>query len=239
MLFFHGEIFLRDGQLDDIDRGDTDLWTYQANQSDSWTQWFWFFAGVAPNTEYTDNWWNGTYDRVGACNLAISLADVAPFQTEEERNAKIAEARFMCAIYYFNAVEQFGGITILTEPETSANFALERTDPMTIYAEVIIPDLEYAVEWLEVGTDATTTIPTKKAALGFLAKACLQTYEYGSMEYLQKALNAAKELIDDYAGSDVHGSSNGNYKLNRNDEYFLCDVNRFGAREDNQETRLT
>ena len=38
---------------------------------------------------------------------------------------------------------------------------------------------------------------------------------------------------------DGHGSSNGNYKLNRNDEYFLCNVNKFGAREDNQETRLT
>lgn len=42
-----------------------------------------------------------------------------------------------------------------------------------------------------------------------------------------------------YAGTDGHGSSNGNYKLNRNDEYFLCDINKFGAREDNQETRLT
>ena len=31
-----------------------------------------------------------------------------------------------------------------------------------------------------------------------------------------------------YAGSDGHGSSNGNYKLNRNDEYFLCNVNKFG-----------
>ena len=145
-----------------------------------------------------------------------------------------------------------------------------------VIKEVIIPDLEYAVEWLAVGTHATTTVPTKKAALGFLAKACLQTYEYGSTEYLQKALDSAKELIADcesggakynaymyptyeevfkesnnwenkealwkhrwYAGSDGHGSSNGNYKLNRNDEYFLCNVNKFGAREDNQETRLT
>ena len=180
------------------------------------------------------------------------------------------------AIYYFNAVEQFGGVTMLTEPETTLNYAPERTDPLTIYKEVIIPDLEYAVEWLAVGTHATTTVPTKKAALGFLAKACLQTYEYGSTEYLQKALDSAKELIADcesggakynaymyptyeevfkesnnwenkealwkhrwYAGSDGHGSSNGNYKLNRNDEYFLCNVNKFGAREDNQETRLT
>ena len=95
------------------------------------------------------------------------MAGYAPYKTEAERNAKVAEARFLRAIYYFNAVEQFGGVTMLTEPETTLNYAPERTDPLTIYKEVIIPDLEYAVEWLAVGTHATTTVPTKKAALGF------------------------------------------------------------------------
>ncbi len=259
-----------------LTEGDSDLWTYQGNQSTSYTQWFWFFAGAAPNTTYTNNWWNGTYDGVGSCNEAIALASLAPYKTDAERNAKVAEARFLRAIYYFNAVEQFGGVTMLTAPQTGVNYAPERTEPITIYKDVIIPDLEYAAEWLNVGTDATTTVPTKKAALGFLAKACLQTYEYGSTEFLPLALETAKKLIDDcesggskynaymyatydevfkeennwnnkealwkhrwYAGEDGHGSSNGNYKLNRNDEYFLCNVNKFGAREDNQETRLT
>ena len=259
-----------------LTEGDTDLWTYKANQSASYTEWFWFFAGTSPNTTYTNNWWNGTYDGIGSCNEAIALGDKPPYTTEEERNAKIAEARFMRAVYYFNAVEQFGGVTMLTEPETSLNYSPVRTDPMTIYKEVILPDLRFASEWLSIGNHATTTTPTKKAALGFLAKACLQTYEYGSTEYLQEALDAALQLISDcesgggkyntymyptysevfeesnnwenkealwkhrwYAGTDGHGSSNGNYKLNRNDEYFLCDINKFGAREDNQETRLT
>ena len=259
-----------------LTEGDTDLWTYKANQSTSYTEWFWFFAGTSPNTTYTNNWWNGTYDGIGSCNEAIALGDKPPYATEEERNAKVAEARFMRAVYYFNAVEQFGGVTMLTEPETSLNYSPVRTDPMTIYKEVILPDLRFASEWLPIGNHATTTTPTKKAALGFLAKACLQTYEYGSTEYLQEALDAALQLISDcesgggkyntymyptysevfeesnnwenkealwkhrwYAGTDGHGSSNGNYKLNRNDEYFLCDINKFGAREDNQETRLT
>lgn len=259
-----------------LTEGDTDLWTYKANQSTSYTQWFWFFAGTSPNTTYTNNWWNGTYDGIGSCNEAIALADNPPYSTEAERNAKVAEAHFLRAIYYFNAVEQFGGVTMLTEPETTVNYSPVRTDPMTIYKEVIIPDLEFAAEWLPTGTYATTTTPTKKSALGFLAKACLQTYEYGSTEYLQEALDTALKLIADcesggtkyntymypaysdvfmesnnwenkealwkhrwYAGADGHGSSNGNYKLNRNDECFLCDINKFGAREDNQETRLT
>ena len=45
-----------------LTEGDTDLWTYKANESTSYTQWFWFFAGTSPNTTYTNNWWNGTYD---------------------------------------------------------------------------------------------------------------------------------------------------------------------------------
>jgi hypothetical protein len=259
-----------------LTEADTDLWTYQANQSTSYTQWFWFFAGGAPNTTYINNWWNGTYDGIGACNIAINNAQNAPFSTETERNAKVAEARFLRAVYYFNAVEQFGAVTVIDGTEESVSYSPERTDPMTIYRDIIIPDLEFAAEWLTVGTHATTTTPTKKAALGFLAKACLQTKEYGTTEYLQEALDTAKKLINDcegggsqynaymysdyadvfkeennyenkealwkhrwYAGADGHGSSNGIYKLNRNDEYFLCNINKFGAREDNQATRLT
>ena len=260
-----------------LTEGDNDLWTYQANKSTSYTQWFWFFAGAAPNTTYTNNWWNGTYDGIGACNTAIALADKAPYSTDEERNTVVAEAHFLRAVYYFNAVEQFGGVTAITESATDINFHPERTDPLTIYKEIIIPDLEFAFKWLPVGDDNTTTRPTKKAALGFLAKACLQTVEYDdTKEYAPKAMEYAKMLIQDaesggaqynaylypaydevfdennnqankealwkhrwYAGADGHGSSNGNYKLNRNNEYFYCKVTNFGARVDNQETRLT
>lgn len=281
--YFGMERFLygTDGFME-LTEGDTDLWTYQGNQNTSYTQYFWYFAGAAPNTTYTNGIWNSLYDGIGACNTAIELAPNVPFKTEEERNAKVAEARFMRAIYYFNAVEQFGGVTMLTQVPESMDFAPTRTNPLTIYKEVIIPDLEYAANWLGKGTDATTTQPTKKAALGMLAKACLQTKEYtteGSEDYntyLQKALDTAKLLIADcengggtygaymyptydevfkesnnqnnkealwkhrwYAGAEGHGSSNGNWKLNRNDEKFLCNVNKFGARQDNQETRIS
>lgn len=275
--YFGMERFLygTDGFME-LTEGDTDLWTYQGNQNTSYTQYFWFFAGAAPNTTYTNGIWNSLYDGIGSCNMAISLANKAPFKTEAEKNAKVAEARFLRAIYYFNAVEQFGGVTMITEPASSMNFAPTRTEPLTIYKDIIIPDLEFAVEWLDKGNDATTTQPTKKAALGMLAKVCLQTKEYTTDEYIPKALDAAKKLITDcesggstygaymyptyeevfaeknnkenkealwkhrwYAGSDGHGSSNGNFKLNRNNEKFLCNINKFGAREDNQTSRLT
>lgn len=259
-----------------LTEGGTDLWTYQTNKSTSWTQWFWYYGGASPNTSYTINWWNGTYDGIGSCNAAIALANKPPYKTEEERNAKVAEARFLRAVYYFNAVEQFGAITMITEPSSEINYQPKRTDPLTIYKEVIIPDLKFAFDWLPVGDDNVTTKPTKKAALGFLAKVCLQSIEYDpSKEYAKDALTYAEMLIKDaeaggstynahlypdyedvfkednnwtnkealwkhrwVATAEGHGSSNGNHKLNRNNEYFYCKVNNFGARVDNQETRL-
>lgn len=256
--------------------GNSDLWTNKANIKTDRTEWFWFYGGTSPNTEFTNNLWNGVYDGIGSCNIAIGLVANPPYKSEEERNAKLAEAKFMRAIYYFNAVEMFGAVTKITEPGQNINFMPEKTDPLTIYKEVIIPDLQFAAEWLPKGTHETTTRPTKKSTLGFLAKACLQTVEYDTREFLELALKTAKDLIIDsesggvkynafmypdyfdvfneennwnnkealwkhrwVSGTTGHGSSNGNYKLNRNDEYFLCDINRFGAREDNQETRIT
>lgn len=258
--------------------GDTDLWTYRANDDNAYQQYFWFYAGATPNKTYTTNLWNSTYDGIAACNTVLQNADRAKANfTEEELNNILAQARFMRAIYYFNAVEQFGGMTKLTEDNMlTVNYSPTRTEPLELYKDIIIPDLEFAAEHLAKGTDDLCTTPTKKAALGFLAKACLQTKEYGTDEYLQKGMDAAQKLIADceaggsqygaymypnyedvfkeennwtnkealwkhrwYAGTDGHGSSNGNYKLNRNDEKFLCQVNNFGARENNIDNRVT
>ncbi len=254
----------------------SDLWTYQGNRSNSFREWFWFYAGSSPNTTYTQNFWGGTYDGIGSCNLAIQQAAKVPFKTEAARNEKVAEAHFLRAVYYFNAVEQFGGITMLSEPTTDINYRPERTSPMEIYESIILPDLEFAAQWLPIGNHSTTTTPTRKAAIGFLAKAYLQTVQYdASKKYAEKALQYAKMIVDDaeagggkynavlydtfdevfaesnnyqnkealwkhrwYAGSDVHGSSSGNYRLNRNDEYFLCKVFNFGAMVDKQAFRI-
>jgi hypothetical protein len=260
-----------------LTEGDTDLWTYQTNKTSSYTQWFWFFAGAAPNTTYTNSWWNGTYDGIGSCNMAISLSNLPPYKTEEERNKNVAEAYFLRAVYYFNAVEQFGGVTVITEPPSSIDFHPARTEPLTVYKEVIFPDLEFALQWLPVGDDNTTRA-TKKAALGFLAKTYLQVIQYdeaNKIQYASKALEYAKMLIQDaeaggaaynthlypayedvfkesnnwtnkealwkhrwYVGADGHGSSNGNYRTNRNVEYFYCKYDNFGACVDNQDNRI-
>ena len=115
--------------------GDTDLWTYRANINSSYTQYFWFDAGAAPSISHTANMWNCIYDGIGACNIAISKADKVPFKTEAERNYQVAIARFMRAMYYFNAVEQFGAVTVITEPPTSTVYNPDRRHLHHAYQE--------------------------------------------------------------------------------------------------------
>lgn len=205
--------------------GDTDLWTTTANRETNQT-YFWFYAG-APSISWTNGYFYACYDGIGSCNKVIELADKTPYDTEAKRRLTIAKARFMRAVYYFNLVEQFGSVEMLTQTQSAPDYAPVKTDPLTIYKEVIIPDLEYAAENLEKGTDATTTTPTKKAALGFLAKACLQTKEYGTDDYLQEALSASKKLIAD---CEKGGTEYGAYMYPTYDEVF-AQANNYNNKE--------
>ena len=256
--------------------GNTDLWTNAANTSGVSTAYFFKFFEGAVNTTFTDGLWNSAYDGIGACNLTIANIGKTNFSTTAERKAKEAEARFLRAVYYYNLVEIFGGVVMIPNPNDGINYAPERTDPLTIYREIIIPDLEYAVENLNVGDDTYLAVPTKKSALGFLTKACLATQQYDTTEFLERGYEAAKILIADceaggaqygaymyptydevfaeknnlankealwkynlWADAQNYGSSNGNYRLNRNNQHFTCNITRFGARLDTQEARMT
>lgn len=180
--------------------GNTDLWTSKRNILGGDSHWFNFYGNADPNTEYTAGLWNAAYDGIGACNLAIETAQTCKFKTEEERNGRIAVARFLRGVYYYNLVELFGGVVKLTDVSKTMNYAPERTGVMDIYRDVILPDFRYAVEWLAKGDETSDATPTKKAALGFLSKACLATQQYGTTEFLQEGFDAAKELINDCEG---------------------------------------
>lgn len=175
--------------------GNTDLWTYAANQKGKSDQWFMFFGGTSENITFTAGLWNSAYDGIGACNMVLKTINTCSFSSEEVRNEKEAEARFLRAVYYYNLCEIFGGVVKLTTV-LDVKYDPARVEPLEIYRDIIIPDLEYAVEHLYVGDYTTSARPTKKAALAMLAKVCLQSQQY-TTEFLQKGYDAAKALIED------------------------------------------
>ena len=176
--------------------GGTDIWTNSRNSPTSFINFFKYggTSGIPANTLNTV--WNVCYDGIGYCNSAIKYADMAPFANDEERNATVAQAHFLRAMYYYNLVEQFGAVTAPTEPSAVVNLHPERVAPLEIYKTIIIPDLEFAAQWLPVKNGIT--VPSKKSAMGLLARAYLQTVEYDDTKALAaKALEVSKLLIDD------------------------------------------
>lgn len=203
--------------------GNTDLWTSMRNQKGSDSKFFKFYGGANPDLTYTNGLWNAAYDGIGACNLAIETAENCAFKTVEQKNAKVAVARFLRAVYYYNIVELFGGVVKLTEVKKTNDYAPSRTEPLEIYRDIIIPDLRFAAEWLDKGDDSYDATPTKKSALGYLSKACLATQQYGTTEFLQEGFTVAKELISDCEGG---GSKYGTFMYADYNDVFKEDNNK-------------
>jgi len=216
-----------------ITEAETDLWTTPRNMNNSSVEYFWFYGGGSPNTTYTLNFLYSMYDGIGSCNKVLQYINIPPYNTEAERNAKAAEARFMRAVYYFHAAEQFGGATIVTEKNTSIDqsvYSPTKSTPKEIYDQIILPDLLYAVEWLPKGDYTAITRPTKKSAIGFLAKAYLQATRWtdDKTEYYTKALQYSKLLIDDL---ETNGGATYNTYMYTNYSDIFSDAENYTNKE--------
>lgn len=144
--------------------------------------------------------WQGFYSTINYCNMAIYYADQVEDYTEEEKNAKVAEAYFLRGWSNMHLVEQFGDVVLRTEPMivTGADLSPTRSSEAEFY-DLIISDLKFACEHLPADQKEDRGRASKKAAYGMLAKAYLQRTrleEDNAQEYARLALETARELID-------------------------------------------
>ena len=92
----------------------TDLWTAKQNSNTN-ANYFKYAEGGSMNQNMAQSIWNSGYDGIGSCNIALALADkVIDWDSEEVKNEVLAEAHFLRALYYYNLVEIFGGVTFIT-----------------------------------------------------------------------------------------------------------------------------
>ena len=211
------------GQFMQMTEGGTDIWTSQKNGDNLYLK---YGMGSDFANNMMANTLNCCYDGICYCNQAIVQANKVPFTTEEEKNQKVAEAHFMRAVYYYNLVEQLGGVTLQMSPVEDVDLHPGKDTPLDIYEKCIIPDLEFAVQWLSV--EERTTRPSKKSAMGMLARACLQSIEYdSSKKYAQRALEVAKEMVEDCKAG---GAALGVYMYDNIEDVF-AESNNFENKE--------
>ena len=129
-------------------------------------------------------------------NAGIERIDGAGFVSEEEKNRRLGELRFLRAFYYWHLVETYGGVMLRTEETKGVNLTAERS-PVEDFYELMIEDLKFAEEHLPIDQGAEYSRASKKSAMGMLARVYLSRAYYGDGNtYFQLARDKAAEIIN-------------------------------------------
>lgn len=191
LYYFYGKI---DG-IGAMELG-TDLWHAEAKEK-GFAQ---YGSDMTTELGTLNVFWQGFYSTVNYCNSAIYYADRVEGYSEEEKNAKVAEAYFLRGWSNLQLVEQFGGVVLNEDPSVVLGNQVSPTRSTEAeFYDLIISDLKFASEHLPIDQGAERGRASRKAAYGMLAKAYLQRIRLGeanATEYARLALETAQEIIN-------------------------------------------
>jgi len=160
------QVFLLEDMMTD------DAWDGNTSQEDGYKD-LTHFMPTAPNNGIIQNFWGARYQGITTCNVAIERIPSANMD-ENLKEIRIAEARFLRALFYFDLVKNFGGVPLITNQigdahgvtrETQENCYKFIEDEFAAVAEILPQKSEWSPS--DVGR------ATRGAALGFLGKAQL------------------------------------------------------------------
>ena len=116
--------------------------------NDVYTEYFYW------NTLNADNgiakkWWQRLYGYIYSCNVIIDRAEssLVKWNTEEEKNAIVGEAKFLRAFAYRFLGNMWGKAPIVLEETTSPQFNYQSATQEEIYKQCK-EDLLFAVQWM-------------------------------------------------------------------------------------------
>lgn len=147
------------------------------------------FSGANPRLP---SQWLVTYRAIARCNVILGRAGGVKL-TDATRNRFYGEVRFIRALAYFNAVQIWGNVPLVTSEITAIADAYKfgRAPKAQVYAQ-IEEDLAFAENNLPVAqTGANLGRITRGAAQGLLGKVLLAQKKYAA------AAVALKKVIDD------------------------------------------
>lgn len=132
----------------------------------------WYDATLrADNTVLTEMWqylWKG----VNQANAVIGRSETVKDLDPAVKAQRVAEAKFLRALYYFNLVRQWGDVPLSLEETVEIVVTATPSAATDIYEQVIIPDLTDAIAILPA-TQSDYGRATKGAALNLRGLALL------------------------------------------------------------------
>lgn len=127
-----------------------------------------------------NNAWNDLYEIIARANLFLEKIEDVEFADHDVKETFKAEARFLRAYAYFELVRYFGRVPVTLHTITvDEAMNLRQSEPQDVYAQAIIPDLEFAIENMNP-EDKTFTSGGGNAPVGranvTAAKLCWDAY---------------------------------------------------------------
>ncbi|AXY75945.1 RagB/SusD family nutrient uptake outer membrane protein [Paraflavitalea soli] len=139
-----------------------------------------YYNTYEPRLNAADNFLNGfwvnNYGAINRCNLGIQLLNEFNnptskiLGTDAQKNQRLGELRFLRGYYYFQLVQQFGGVPLVLNSSDSIRTDFPRSSIADVY-NAIIPDLKFASDNLNTAADVGRAL--KGSADHFLAKVYL------------------------------------------------------------------
>jgi len=127
--------------------------------------------------------WKNCYTGIGRTNLLIEKIDGVPGMSDANKAAFKAEAKFLRAFFYYNLVDKFGGVPLITAaPDAESQEKLPRNTKEECLTQ-IYKDLD----------DAIAVLPTSysKSEFGRITKGAAQAYKARVLLYNEKWSEAA------------------------------------------------
>lgn len=129
-------------------------------------------GGLNPTQGFVRDTWRDFYQGINQANAVINRSADLNI-SESLKTARIAEVRFLRALFYFMLTSHYGDVHLTLEETEGVEVEANRTDIEEVYNQAIIPDLEFAIANLP-DSQSDFGRATKPAAEFLLGKVLLR-----------------------------------------------------------------
>lgn len=157
------------------------------------------FAFTAEN-ERIELYWQDIYQTVNAANIVIDRVPLIDMD-EMRRDHLVAEARFIRAMMYFEAVRLFGDVPLILHETVDLQDAFAPRSPAAEVYEAVVADLEWSRDHLSDTYRVGSGRATPMACTALLARVYLEMKEYQlAADHASTVINSNQHpLFTDFA----------------------------------------
>ena len=138
-----------------------------------------YMSSLNPQQDVINKFWNNNFKGITRANTALMYLATVPDMTDAQKIQRAAELKFMRAYYYFDLVQHYGALPLVTQGNVTEVVTDFKRSPVTDVYKQIISDLKAAYDVLpDVYQQADRGRATKWSAAHLLAKVYLTRISY-------------------------------------------------------------